>query len=81
MSLATLLFWLFVVGMPLAMMFMHRGGHGGGMGGCGGGHAGHGTHTDTATNGDTGTSKVITGEVLDAAPARPASADHSHHGR
>lgn len=43
MSSGTLIFLLLVVGVPLAMMLMHRGGHGaGGMGGCGMGHGGHG---------------------------------------
>lgn len=44
MSNSTLIFLLFVIGLPLVMMFMHRGGHAhGGMGGgCGGGHGGHG---------------------------------------
>ncbi len=44
MSSSTLVFLLLVIGMPLAMMFMHRGGHahgGTGGGGCGGGHGGH----------------------------------------
>lgn len=40
MSSSTLIFLLFVIGLPLAMMFMHRGGHAhGGMGG--GGHGGN----------------------------------------
>ena len=44
MSSGTLLI-LLLVGVPLVMMFMHRGGHaGGGMGGCCGGHS-HGDNT------------------------------------
>jgi hypothetical protein len=44
MSSGTLLL-LLLVGVPLVMMFMHRGGHaGGGMGGCCGGHS----HSDSA---------------------------------
>ena len=48
------IFLLFIIGVPLVMMFMHRGGHshgsgqgqsGGGMSGCGGGHSGHGADT------------------------------------
>lgn len=52
MSSGTLLFLLLVVGVPLAMMLMHRGGHGdhggmGGMGGgCGMGHVGRTAHGD-----------------------------------
>lgn len=41
MNSGTLLFLLLVVGAPLAMMLMHRGGHAGMGGGCGMGHTGH----------------------------------------
>lgn len=50
MSASTLLFLLLLIGLPLAMMFMHRGRAGGGMGGCGMGHAGHGN--DSRGHGD-----------------------------
>ena len=42
MSAGTLLlFLLVIVGMPIMMMLMHRGGHAGGMGCCGMGHDHH----------------------------------------
>lgn len=40
MSASTLLVLLLLIGLPLAMMLMHRGGAGG-MGGCGMGSGGH----------------------------------------
>lgn len=44
MDSGTILFLILVIAGPLAMVWMHRGGHGGhgGHGGSGGGHGGHG---------------------------------------
>ena len=60
MSSSTI-FLLLIIGVPLAMVFMHRGGHshgsgnggtGGGMGGCGGGHNHGGGHDHDTKRGD-----------------------------
>ena len=52
MSNSGWIFLLLVIGLPLAMMFMHRGGHahGGTGGGCGGG--GHGGHNPGSDHSD-----------------------------
>jgi hypothetical protein len=44
MTSSTLIFLLLVIGLPLALMFVRRGGAGGGCGMAHGGHRGHGGH-------------------------------------
>lgn len=75
MSTSTLVVLLLVIGLPLAMMFMHRGGHahgGAGGGGCGGGHGGH----------DSERSPDERGELEKRSPVAPAAgsgdAGHNH---
>lgn len=48
MDTGTLLFLILVVAGPLAMLWMHRGGHGGHGGGCGGGHSHSGRKDEPA---------------------------------
>jgi hypothetical protein len=85
MSSGTLIFLLFVIGFPLAMMSMHRGG-GAGMG-CGG-HGGHGGHGGDAgrgpVRGDEGRAQsdhpAHGPQPLLGAPAEPGAATKKGHG-
>lgn len=80
MSSGTLLFLLLLVGAPLAMMLMHRGGHGGhgGMGGgCGMGHSRH----DTAGHNQAGHSPVTGSPSETESQANPSEAAHEADGQ
>lgn len=72
MSSTTLIFLLFVIGLPLAMMVMHRGGAGGSMG-HGMGHGGHG-HSVHEHAEPTATTRTAGGSV-DLVKAKPDQGD------
>ena len=82
MSTGTLIFLLFVIGLPLAMMFMHRGG-GAGMG-CGG-HGSHGGHgpasgDDRREPVDHSGHDAAHGSPVLGRPGEPAPATKKAHG-
>ena len=93
MSTGTLIFLLLIVGAPLAMFSMHRGGHAhggtaGGGGGCCGGGGGH-DHSDRQdeqtpnTTSEQGTKPLLGppgAQSNDPRPAPAAAGGHKHGG-